>query len=546
MKSKKITLKKVATWARKGYTTQVRDYTKSIESDPEAVLDFCDFVGSWFSDYDWADDPRFTPAADKITESIATLEVFLDSNLLGSLLTLVCTNHQLTVEISWIDPQGEMAVWDRFFVDCEDPVILLTLFSDLLVVQYKLAPPVARRVLSPMDRYHPERYYSTRKFARKFAKLFKEQVAFETGWITVDVLQRAISFIMLETLERYLNHPRRKIQNEYNQIRVVNFEIDLASIYGRFAQAGRQIMDFPPALCEMLSHTDIGNIPVGVIRLPYVCQYLYFGMQKQLELEPGWFVDGAYIESRGEPGEFKIVMTTKPPSVDVYDLWYLTSEPYYPQSFDRVHRETDLATALEEILRERLAVLFGVEERAETGADAVQQVKVQLADEGLAEIVLNVTDVSGKMALAEIDDINRRNPVFIEALKLIINGLLYITAYPEDIKTTWSDEAPFEVRQNALHGNTNEKKKANSKLEEMGYSAVHLCGQSFNLHNPNMPPQPSGDGHKSLHWRRGHWRNQRFGEGRTQQRLRWIMPMLVGGKNSPGDDPDLGHVYLIS
>jgi hypothetical protein len=33
-----------------------------------------------------------------------------------------------------------------------------------------------------------------------------------------------------------------------------------------------------------------------------------------------------------------------------------------------------------------------------------------------------------------------------------------------------------------------------------------------------------------MHWRRGHIRNQPFGTGRTQRRLVWIEPMLIGAK----------------
>lgn len=44
---------------------------------------------------------------------------------------------------------------------------------------------------------------------------------------------------------------------------------------------------------------------------------------------------------------------------------------------------------------------------------------------------------------------------------------------------------------------------------------------------------PTGDGagtgtSKRLHWRRGHWREQPFGKGRSQHKLIWIEPMLVG------------------
>ena len=42
----------------------------------------------------------------------------------------------------------------------------------------------------------------------------------------------------------------------------------------------------------------------------------------------------------------------------------------------------------------------------------------------------------------------------------------------------------------------------------------------------------SGDGHKRAHWRRGHFREQRYGEGRAELKVIWIKPTLVG-KDKP-------------
>lgn len=541
MKRKKVTYDTILAWAKQGYTPQVREYTKQIEFNPESVIDFCDSVGSLFSDYEWVEDSRFTPAADTITESLAEFDEFIEGKTVDVIVRIVRTTPVLTVEISWISPQAGEVLWDRFSVECEDAVILLTLFNWGRFLEYQLAPPIERKTVSPMHRYHPERYRSTRKFSGKIAKLYKDHAIFKNGGVTQDVLDRALGFLVPEMNDRAINYPRRYKRDEDSPSRVMSLELNLAVAYARFAQAGRQIMDFPPALCEMLSHTDIGNIPVGEIRLPYVCQYLYFGPQKHLQIAPGWFVDGAYIESRGEPGEFKIVLTSKPPSEDVADLWFLRPEPSYSQSFSSLHREADLATALEEVLNERLAELFTTEEVSERGI--TQEAQEMLRSDGYA---VSLVDISGQTARADIDDTNLRHPIFLEALKLIINGLLYITTYPEDIQTTWSEKAPYPILQKALHGNSKEKAKAKSKLEDLGYSAVHLCGQSLKVQQEIMPSQPTGDGHKSLHWRRGHWRNQPYGEGRKLHRLRWIMPMLVGAKHSPGDDPDLGHVYLVS
>ena len=544
MKKIKPNQKMLEEWAKQGYTNQVREYTESIESNPAAVLEFCDIAGSWFVDYDWWADPRFKPAVDQIDESISALHKHLDDLYLKPIITIIRTQPIATVEVSWIANSVGLVLWDRFFVDCEDPVILLSINFISADVRYKLAPTKTQRTPSPLHRFHPERFRSTRDYAENFSRLYRQKAEFNTGAITEASLNKALAHLIKGLNEHIVSYPRRHKKDDDNQTIVLNREIIFGSAYGRFAQAGRQIMDFPPGLCEMLSHTDIGEIPVGEIKLPYVCQYLHFGPQQHLELEPGWFVDGAYIESQGGPGELNIVVTAKPSNQELFDLWYLNAEPLYSQSFKSEHREVYLGAALETVLRERLNEQFENKARAESGF-LEEEAKKLISEQGQESIVASVVDIGARTARIEIDETNRRHPVFIEALKLIINGLLYITAYPEDIETTWPDKAPLALRDKALHGNSREMDKAKSKLTELGYSPVHLCGKSFTLHHSDAPHLPS-DGHKSLHWRRGHWRNQPYGAGRTQHRLRWIMPMLVGAKNNPNDDPELGHIYLIS
>jgi hypothetical protein len=47
-------------------------------------------------------------------------------------------------------------------------------------------------------------------------------------------------------------------------------------------------------------------------------------------------------------------------------------------------------------------------------------------------------------------------------------------------------------------------------------------------------PQGGTHASPSLHWRRGHWRNQPYGKGLKERRLIMLPPVLVGGK--PNDD----------
>jgi hypothetical protein len=44
----------------------------------------------------------------------------------------------------------------------------------------------------------------------------------------------------------------------------------------------------------------------------------------------------------------------------------------------------------------------------------------------------------------------------------------------------------------------------------------------------------------SPHWRRGHWRNQPFGEKLSEKKLIWIKPTIV---NKEKGEPIKGHIY---
>jgi hypothetical protein len=72
--------------------------------------------------------------------------------------------------------------------------------------------------------------------------------------------------------------------------------------------------------------------------------------------------------------------------------------------------------------------------------------------------------------------------------------------------------------------------------------------QRQNSGQNGTPPPPTGPGtgaRKSPHWRRGHWRSQPFGAGRTQRKLVMIPSVLVNADlflGKPGDTSATYHV----
>jgi hypothetical protein len=81
-----------------------------------------------------------------------------------------------------------------------------------------------------------------------------------------------------------------------------------------------------------------------------------------------------------------------------------------------------------------------------------------------------------------------------------------------------------------------EIKKVEDKIESLGFTKIHFVGQSFQrshgalLNNSTMP----------THWRRGHWRNQKYGKNLMDNKVIWILPTIV---NKDKGEPIKGHIY---
>jgi hypothetical protein len=154
-----------------------------------------------------------------------------------------------------------------------------------------------------------------------------------------------------------------------------------------------------------------------------------------------------------------------------------------------------------------------------------------------------LVDSSSERALERISIHHHRYPVYRAALKLVVNALCYVTAYPEDIKTVWPEGTPVTLKTKADSHSNKESSRAKSKLASLGYVPVHICGQR--IEEQRQKAVSVSGSHPSTHWRRGHWRNQPHGPGRTLRKIIWMMPILVAA-NSPKDEPDTGHLYLVS
>lgn len=562
-KGKPIDIERAKALFGERYNPDLKAYTRSIQTSPQQVAELGNAYAGLFQAnlpqdlqgddaglqglFNWYATAEQDALFFKVVESLEHLQEFLEGKNENDYLNyLKVTNHgpEVTMELGWQDRRVGRVVWDRWTQTFEDPVMAYVLVADQFdLAFYECTPKPNERAEPPMYRYHPERYKANRTHAEAIGKMFRQRVDPRTGFMTIDQLNEAVGHVVQELNAKAMNHPRRLTLDAPGPSLIIDAEQTLWTAYGRFVQAGRQIMDFPPSLTEMLSKTDIDDIPLNTIRMPYASQYVHFGPQPELELEPGWLVDGAYVEQRGEAGDLRISITAVPKDHMESEKWYVRPEPEFSQDFVSEFRTMDLATAIDTVLAERLASLEKARQRV--GGNITQKIQEEAAATG-HEIPkdLDLVDIGPKMAAVREEITRHRFPVYKAAIQLVVNALCYVAAYPDDIDTAWPPGTPEALMKKADTGVGKEKARARSKLSALGYVPVHICGKRIAEQRESLNMAAPSAGSMATHWRRGHWRNQAHGQGRSLRKLIWMMPMLVGAKDK--EDAEFGHLYLVS
>jgi hypothetical protein len=440
--------------------------------------------------------------------------------------------------------------WDEIECTHEDPTLLLLLASEGLDVgALGQAEPSQERQLHPLFRYHPERYASTRRYANQAAQqqdrwnksqrdpsLTKERIL--EGQL--EVMNAVAGMIVKEANDVNLRKPMRsRLKDDPDSMSaVMNAEMEMVNMVGNWRRWGRQIFDFPSRMMDLFAMTDVDGIPCANVKLPYNVQYLHFGPRMEIEIEPGWLVDGAYVEARAHGG-WKVCVTSAPKDPEAAYGWTSKPEPMYVQVFGEREMAMSLAEAVDYALSDELAELK--KKAAQGDGEITEELQAAFRDEGLElPTNLRVVKVYALSAASETSTLMRRLPQYKKALRLVVNAICYVTAYPEDVKDELPNGAPERLVKTAgLKLGSKDQKKAISKLEQLGFRPVHFCGREFvSRVRLGADGQLRGPG-----WTRGHWRNQAWGPKLTLRRLQWIMPYRTGVDEG---DAEFGHLYLVT
>lgn len=292
----------------------------------------------------------------------------------------------------------------------------------------------------------------------------------------------------------------------------------LQEFYGwkSWKEKGRNIFNFSSILIELLKETDILDIDISLIKLPYSNYFIDLSSAKiPFEKEGTEYIEGVYIsEEIGNGIDFERVITLDFVGDYIDKYWYINIDLDW--DFDRGFHSYSL--------------FLDKKDNLKTIKDAVTFDK----DGFVGSAMVDDRDDDTKIDLYLI------HSQFVDrTINLIINCLLYLTTKDKDIEEKYPDDLPIHLKANLEKANTKRKKEiANNEIINFGFTRIKYVGNNLKRNRKNE----NSLGETSIHWRRGHWRNQKFGKDLNENKLIWIMPTLV---NKSKDGGIKGRIYDV-
>lgn len=284
---------------------------------------------------------------------------------------------------------------------------------------------------------------------------------------------------------------------------------------GQYELCGRQIFDLHDSLVEMLGETDLGECTLENWNAPYEAFYVRFGKQNSMSLpfeeEEREYLDGAFV-ARTPYGNghyrLKFGFTTVKESGKGVML------PGYFIDLLPEEQKLPVADAIEASLKRKIA---------EYDADDVDG-----------------TEQSRAINSYRRDEAEQSASLLRAGATLLVNSLFYL----EGLGTSTPEPSPGRDTPPALVARWHQldpkkRRKEKSNLTAQGYTVVRLVGQEV----ADSQTRVSSAGTLRVHWRRGHWRIQRHGQGLVERKRIWIKPVLVGSELHGGDELP-GHIYV--
>ncbi len=419
---------------------------------------------------------------------------------------------------------GDPTSRDNWLVDLGDEGVISLISSKCQFVYVE-----DDRENVPLFEFHPQRFGKMDPLDQRTARM-------DCAPFSITAMTR-LGNARVSLNEQVMRSQRLRLSMARNS-RLQEKAMEAAIFFHSFCVGGRQIFKFPDRIVDMFRRTDVDGIPLEELRLPFDSFYMHFGKQEEYTVD-GWSPDGVYVAQFGDgPTRFiQFAMTFVPDTSIVYGNNMEYPEPVYVQAIDSAKLALGIGEAVDLVYSEKVAELR-------------RQIAEGMGETALAEARrrappgVEVTDGTKKNAAVELSFIGGQHEQWHQLLKLVVNGLAYLSAYPEDRERRFQSGAPDELVTAATTGMGNDARRAESKLQQLGYTAIHFCGARSESPGTTGQSDVLDGASTEFTWVRGHWRRQAHGPARSLRTLRWLMP-FKRSINRPADG-EHGHIYLVT
>lgn len=374
--------------------------------------------------------------------------------------------------------------------------------------------------------FHPMRYARSRPYASEFVSKYVPR------FLTREPSPReeaALTAVIAHPFEAML--PRLGATAPSMPSLFVATETELARSFATYTACGRNIFALSSELVRLLGGTDLGDVQLEDLHLPFESFYLGFGdcVDAELTGAPNR-VDGAYVEAFANGIQILITTRRLDMPAKARGSWVSHSEPTYKIFLERGTDEPI------EALLDRFIDAHG-------GAALQCAIECIPFRRDFGEPYASEDPVA--WAWAANVHLRDNREVAKEVLALTLNALCYFasSAGQEELRTeekVLPSDAPQDVVRAAQRGRSSHREAAEKRLAAGGYVGVKLLGRSI---RPLARGAEGGSGRSVRpHWRRGHPRRQAYGPGRREYRIIRIGPTLV---RADLGEPAFGHVYSV-
>lgn len=307
--------------------------------------------------------------------------------------------------------------------------------------------------------------------------------------------------------------------------------------YASFEKAGKNIFEFSPALVQMFLNSSVDAVPTSLIRMPFESVYFHFGQEAGVKsATTGLPIDGAYV--RGWNGKALDMLGTP------YVPWISDAAKWsFLKRVTKDHSEGFLDAFLGfdsgKTFGEILAAPFKNPHESQNEIEYWRQQRLirGIADDlGKKYEIKNHREATAQWAPRPEEVLWQEQTRALT--NLVVNALCYLSYEKREVEHTYPESAPPRLVAQSKSEKPTETRRAQSKLDALGYRKVYLCGRSVKAANPALI-----GGSLVAHWRRGHWRHQPCGHAMQDRKLMWIMPTLV---NAEAGQIVHGHIYEAS